>query len=381
MTVLFAENIYKANEIYFDKVKFLYLDEKSNKPITGVVKTYYPDGTLQTESPYKNGIEDGVYKSYYESGVLESEQTYKNWRQVGIGKTYYKSGAIQNIYQYKDGIEVGVRKSYYESGALNITIPHSDEEANGVAKWYYESGEILGEITFKNGRSIKGYKYNKNGKKTALSDSNLGLAWYAYHNLKDRNVSVAKEIVVDDEAKSNNNDAEAYFKQGLIADSLEQSLVLYEKSCDRHYAIACSMLGILYYKGSKETPQNYFKAAEYHQKACNNGSAEGCYNAGFMCLKGEGGKLDYVKAKNLFQKSCDGDISDGCLFLGALYEEGKGTEINEDKALEIYGELCDSQFQKGCDAYARLKEYMDKTKAQRDIRDFMRSHYKVKNNN
>jgi len=65
---------------------------------------------------------------------------------------------------------------------------------------------------------------------------------------------------------------------------------------------------------------------------------------------------DYQKAAQLFQKACDGGEALGCGSLGILYEYGQGVRQNFTTAKQHYGKACDLGLQPGCDDYRKLNE-------------------------
>lgn len=69
-----SENIYAVNDIWYD--------EETNNPLTGIVKSYYENGHLKSEIPFKNETIEGAEKTYYETGILRSETLYKNGEEV-----------------------------------------------------------------------------------------------------------------------------------------------------------------------------------------------------------------------------------------------------------------------------------------------------------
>ena len=46
--------------------------DKNFKPYTGISKSYYEDGQLESEENYKDGKREGISKYYYRNGQLES---------------------------------------------------------------------------------------------------------------------------------------------------------------------------------------------------------------------------------------------------------------------------------------------------------------------
>ena len=72
---------------------FLLLIACGNKQI----KTYYEDGTLETETPINDkGEYEGSSKRYYPSGKLELTAEYKNNLQNGLTIAYYENGQIKS---------------------------------------------------------------------------------------------------------------------------------------------------------------------------------------------------------------------------------------------------------------------------------------------
>ena len=82
---------------------------------------------------------------------------------TGIGKTYYESGKLETICRFKDGVLEGNGISYYESGKIKLTFHYSKGSINGPTKSYYESGKLETEKNFIDGKldgSSKGYYEN-----------------------------------------------------------------------------------------------------------------------------------------------------------------------------------------------------------------------------
>jgi len=128
--------IYKKEDLVFDKERNLVIDPKTNNNINGIVKDYYEDGKLKFEIHYKGGRFEGISKYYYENGKLISEAKFKNGKLEGISVIYYESGALNSEINYKNG------------------------EMEGSSKFYLENGKICSEVWFKNNHPIHGRKSN-----------------------------------------------------------------------------------------------------------------------------------------------------------------------------------------------------------------------------
>ena len=88
------------------------------------------------------------------------------------------------------------------------------------------------------------------------------------------------------------------------------------------------------------------------------GGISQCTNLGAMYEDGKGVKQDFFKAVQLYEKACNNNESGGCFNLGARYANGEGVKQNSKKALELYGKACDLKEEIGCKNYAILKKQM-----------------------
>lgn len=97
---------------------------------------------------------------------------------------------------------------------------------------------------------------------------------------------------------------------------------------------------------------NYQKAAEFYQKACDGGDAKDCTNLGVLYAEGNEIKQDYQKAAEFLKKGCDGGYAMGCGNLGIVYAKQR----NYSTAKEYYGKACDLNLSLACDRYKELNE-------------------------
>ena len=97
---------------------------------------------------------------------------------------------------------------------------------------------------------------------------------------------------------------------------------------------------------------NYQKAAEFYQKACDGGIASGCATSGVLYADGKGVRQDYQKAAEFLKKGCDGGYAMGCGNLGIVYAKQR----NYSTAKEYYGKACDLNLSLACDRYKELNE-------------------------
>ncbi|MDO8549362.1 MAG: TonB family protein [Ignavibacteria bacterium] len=91
------------------------------------VKSYYPDGKLESEISYNNSVREGEAKFYYEDGTLKEERLYVNGRVAGLVKTYHPNGQLKELINIEDGKREGPTSVF-------------DEEGNYVKDIFFEQG-------------------------------------------------------------------------------------------------------------------------------------------------------------------------------------------------------------------------------------------------
>ena len=111
----------------------------TQRPVNGIVCSYYESGKLLVETPYIDGKQEGIKKVYYENGNLKVEIPYKDGKQEGIEKVYYEIGELLAEIPYKDGKTDGIEKIYDERGKLQAEISYKDGKQEGIREIYYET--------------------------------------------------------------------------------------------------------------------------------------------------------------------------------------------------------------------------------------------------
>jgi TonB family protein len=78
------------------------------------VKTYYPDGKLQSLICMENNLRQGTSIYYWENGNIKESRNYLNDKVFGTVLTYYKNGNRKEIYYLENGKRNGPT-TYYDS--------------------------------------------------------------------------------------------------------------------------------------------------------------------------------------------------------------------------------------------------------------------------
>ena len=108
------------------------------------------------------------------------------------------------------------------------------------------------------------------------------------------------------------NIAQACLESGYIHrkkgdnQSIEQSLISFQKACDLNNSVGCKELADWYANGSDVTA-DIAKANAYFQKACELGEANSCNRLGESYKNGFGLIVDMAKASEFFQKACSNE--------------------------------------------------------------------------
>jgi antitoxin component YwqK of YwqJK toxin-antitoxin module len=124
--------------------------QKINSTKNGLIREYYDDGALKSETEYRNGIKEGRSISYYSSGQIQSTATYKNDRLYGEMIRYFRNGQKSSLSNFNlKGI--APMKIWYENGQIRQEGNIVDDKMDGRWVEYFESGNIS---------SIKFYKMN-----------------------------------------------------------------------------------------------------------------------------------------------------------------------------------------------------------------------------
>ena len=165
-----------------------------------------------------------------------------------------------------------------------------------------------------------------------------------------------------------------------VAKDYSRAFALYSRACDSGDAGGCNSLGSMFDIG-KGAAKDDTKAVALYTKACDGGSAEGCNNLGTLYLAGRGvgvherfadcgnycdSAKDYPTALKLFSKACDTGSADGCFYLGSMYSESYGVTEDESMALTLFTRSCDAGSARGCyvaGIYYRTGNYVQKDKA------------------
>ncbi len=99
-------------------------------PQDGVIKSFYPNGNVESEINFKDSIREGEAKFYSENGNIKEERNYVNGRVEGLVKLYSEAGKLKEVYVIEDGRRDGPTSLF-------------DENGNYLTDIYFESGKLV----------------------------------------------------------------------------------------------------------------------------------------------------------------------------------------------------------------------------------------------
>ena len=174
-----SEGTPKSIKNYYKDGKMLseiYLLNDNNENKEGILKTYWYNGKLMSETKLKEYYFD-LNKVYYENGNLWIDFNHNKSGEYFTGtlKTYYDNGVLAEEIESENGTFIGKIKVYYPNGELKAEESLSNEE--GDYKTFYMNGRLAEEINFKKLdpciKIISGVRYDSNGLKINLTDEEI----------------------------------------------------------------------------------------------------------------------------------------------------------------------------------------------------------------
>ena len=89
---------------------------------------YHKQQILQSAN-YKNGILDGVIKHYHLNGLLKTQLMYKDGKMVStVIKRFFDNGNLFSETHYQNGKKNGVCKMYHKNGMLREQIFYKNDK-------------------------------------------------------------------------------------------------------------------------------------------------------------------------------------------------------------------------------------------------------------
>ena len=198
-----TEEIYD-NGFLKDRKEFNRFDANGKK--TGVWRSFFPNGTIESEVAYKDGNKSGLSKTYNKKGKLIDLQKMKGDTIAGhsnelviieLYKDFYENGKIKLVGGLDNGIKNGIYREYDQSGAIkngyiyekDTLIAEGIITGNGTyeGEWkhYYKSGQLKSQGLYTNSKKEGKWTYfyadGKREQEGNFKDNKLQGSWTWYY--------------------------------------------------------------------------------------------------------------------------------------------------------------------------------------------------------
>lgn len=113
------------------------------KPFSGVVKDFYSDGNIKSNSQYYLGKRQGTYFGWYQNKQKWFERFYRNGLKTKIHKGWHKNGRRMFEYHFNSsGLYNGRVKDWYANGILAKSFNFMKGKEAGSQKMWDLEGKI-----------------------------------------------------------------------------------------------------------------------------------------------------------------------------------------------------------------------------------------------
>jgi antitoxin component YwqK of YwqJK toxin-antitoxin module len=120
-------------------------------------KVFFRNGKINFEHNYKNGYFDGIIRCWNDDGTLVSETNYKNDKKEGLYKHSFNVNdkLITDEINYKDDMRNGITRNYV-NGKITEETNYKNNNKDGIRKVYCIFTEkLLYEEIYDNNKCIK----------------------------------------------------------------------------------------------------------------------------------------------------------------------------------------------------------------------------------
>ncbi len=130
-----------------------------------VIKEYYPNRIIKSETEVIDGKRNGISKTYDEIGRLVSTAEFVNDTLQGWMTTYNpQNGKVTAKAFYKNDKQNGPVTLYYAEGQLYREEYYKEGRVDSIVRTYWPDGKLQAEIYFKMGSPALGLKeYDEKG--------------------------------------------------------------------------------------------------------------------------------------------------------------------------------------------------------------------------
>lgn len=113
------------------------------------------DGSVYTDSGYRNGQFHGWVRGYHDNGKLAAESGFKDGLHHGPYRRFLSTGQLYEEKGFKDGAHHGWHKTYYPDGTPKSAEGWKDDKPHGPWRTFDGQGKLTSERCFNNGERVE----------------------------------------------------------------------------------------------------------------------------------------------------------------------------------------------------------------------------------
>lgn len=143
-------------------------DRNQKRKLDGVEEQYYPDGKLEVETTYKDGLKNGEHTVYHRNGRIWGRQIFVNDSLQGKSEWFFPSGQLDDQKFYRKGNLVNKSRVYFDTSLTDqrkkYLIREFYETEDSLRKAYSHIQIWLEALYDANGQIISSREYSRSGK-------------------------------------------------------------------------------------------------------------------------------------------------------------------------------------------------------------------------
>lgn len=136
----------------------------------GILRLSYPNGALEVEETYSNGLKNGPRKILYSDGSLWGKESYLNDSLQGESSWYYPSGQLYHHQFFQNGKPFNVTRVYYDTtidASMKKFMIKNFYKTEDSMRLEYSRVQVQFETIYDHlGREILFRQYSRQGKLT-----------------------------------------------------------------------------------------------------------------------------------------------------------------------------------------------------------------------
>jgi len=137
-------------------------------PFSGRIVERYPDGSIESMTPYQNGLRDGTAMSFFSNGGARWERSYVAGREEGLHRGWYDDGTLHFRYPYAGGVVDGNALEWFPDGTLYRDFNYVGGHEEGSQRMWHDDGTVRANYVVRNGR-----RYGLMGSKGCVGEGSV----------------------------------------------------------------------------------------------------------------------------------------------------------------------------------------------------------------